>query len=421
MSADLTDLVARGVNGSRLASRHNALAAIGALHPQGLCREAFSAADAEARGLICDWAAASGYVASIDAIGNMFFAHPGADPTIAPILIGSHIDSQPAGGPFDGQFGVLAAWEAFEALHESGLPLRRPVEVAIWANEEGSRFQPTTMGSAVFARRLPLQRALAATDTAGRTVAAELQRLRASLGEIRDRALGFPVAAYVEAHIEQGPILERRGIPIGVVTSIQGLRWFTVEVAGRTGHAGTTPEADRRDAFVAAHNMIRRLRDLMADPEDVVRFTIGRFEVHPNAPNTIPGSVLFTIDFRHPDAAVLKRLGDQVEQICREAGGPQCQVTITETLDSPPTILDEELAGAIARSADELGIRTEPMTSGATHDAKYLAMVCPTAMLFIPCRDGISHSVLEHADPEHVELGTRVLAGALGLIASDGR
>ena len=420
MMASIAATVAAAVDADRLARRHEALAAIGALRPTGLSREAFTDADFEARRLILSWADARGYRAFIDPIGNMFFRSAADDRPMPPLVIGSHIDSQPAGGPFDGQVGVLAAWEAIEALEDAGVELNRPVEVAIWANEEGSRFQPTTMGSAVFTGRLALDEALAATDTEGRTLGEELRRLRPTLPGVADRQLGFPIAAFLEAHIEQGPILERRGVPIGVVSSIQGLRWFTVEVTGRTGHAGTTPEADRRDAAVAAMDMVAALRELMRDPADTVRFTVGRFEVRPNAPNTIPGSVLFTIDFRHPDAEVLRRLGDQVEPICRAHAG-RCDVAVRETLDAPPTELDPAISDAIAQASVELGISHGEITSGATHDAKYLAMVCPTGMVFIPCRDGISHSVLEHAEPEHMLLGTRVLAGAVAILLAAGR
>lgn len=420
MTGSIAATVAAAVDAERLQRRHEALAAIGALQPTGLSREAYTDADFEARRLIVSWAEARGYAAFIDPIGNMFFRRRDDDSSVPPIVIGSHIDSQPAGGPFDGQYGVLAAWESFEALDDAGVDVGRPVEVAIWANEEGSRFQPTTMGAAVFAGRLPLDEALAATDTEGRSVSDELNRLRPTLSAVADRPLGFPISAYLEAHIEQGPILERRGIPIGVVSSIQGLRWFTVEVTGRTGHAGTTPEADRRDAAVAAMEMVRALRDLMHDPDDTVRFTVGRFEVRPNAPNTIPGSVLFTVDFRHPDQDVLRRLGDQVEPICRSHAG-RCDVVVRETLDAPPTALDPRISRAIAQASAELGIPHEGITSGATHDAKYLALVCPTGMVFIPCRDGVSHSVLEHAEPEQMALGTRVLAGATAILLADAR
>ena len=232
------------------------------------------------------------------------------------------------------------------------------------------------------------------------------------------REFGFPFAACVEAHIEQGPILERSGIPIGAVMAIQGLRWFTVRVTGETGHAGTTPRVARRDALMAAVAMVQRLTELMADPADVVRFTVGRFEVLPNSPNTIPSDVLFTVDFRHPDAGVLARLGDQVASTC-QANALGCTVSVEETLDAPPTVLDADVTERIRRVTAEIGLAQMDIVSGATHDAKYVALTCPTGMIFIPCRDGVSHTVLEYAEPEQMVAGARVLAGVVASLAME--
>ena len=416
MSRSLTVQAAEAVNAERLWKRHQELAAIGAIGETGLDREALTDADFRARDLVTSWAALRGYPIAIDGIGNMFVRRAGRDERLAPVVTGSHLDSQPAGGAFDGAYGVLAAFEVLEALDDAGIVTERPVEAAVWTNEEGSRFQPTTMGSAVFAGKLPLERALQATDTSGISVREELERLfrRTPVRDRRD--VRFPLAAYVEAHIEQGPILEQRGVPIGVVTAIQGLRWFTVHVTGETGHAGTTPGSARRDAVMAAVAMIRRLSELMSDANDLVRFTVGRFEVRPNSPNTIPASALFTIDFRHPDAEVLRRLGDQVEPLCR-ANASGCSVTVDETLDAAPTVLDAAITERIRRVATELGLDHMDIASGATHDAKYLALTCPTGMVFIPCRRGLSHTALEHAEPEHMTAGTRVLAGVVASLA----
>lgn len=353
----------------------------------------------------------------MDDIGNTFVVRPGTDRNAQPIVTGSHIDSQPAGGPYDGQFGVVAAFETLAALDDADIVTRRPVWAAVWSNEEGARFQPTTMGSAVFVGQLPLEEALAAQDSEGAQVREELARLMAELPNTRRLPLGAPFAAYIEAHIEQGPIMERAGIPLGVVTSIQGLRWFTVTVTGATGHAGTTPAAGRRDALVTAHQLLRELGALMEDPDDVVRFTVGRFEVRPNSPNTIPGEVLFTIDFRHPDAAVLERLGDGVVEICNAMSGP-CSVSVTETLFAPPTALDAGISDHLRHVGTALGYSYCDIVSGATHDAKLVARTCPTGMLFIPCRDGISHSTLEYAEPEHMIIGTRALAAAVAALAA---
>lgn len=405
---------ATAVKPSRILGRHEELAAIGGLHPQGLNREAFTDADLRARLLLLSWAEARRFEAAMDDIGNLFVMRRGEADDASPVVTGSHIDSQPAGGPYDGQYGVLAAFEALEAMDDAGITSRRPAWMVVWANEEGSRFQPTTMGSAVFAGQLPLEQALAATDANGVTVGQELARLQSAM-PVRRLISSLPFEAYVEAHIEQGPILDQLRVPVGIVTSIQGLRWFTVRVTGETGHAGTTPDRDRRDALVAAVAMINGLRLLMHDAEDTVRFTVGRFDVRPNSPNTIPEEVLFTVDFRHPAAAVLAHLGDQVRAVC-EANAMGCSVTVEETLASPPTRLDATITEDIRRVSSELGYQRMDIVSGATHDSRYIAQTCPAGMLFIPCRNGLSHSVLEHAEPDHMVAGARVLAGVVATL-----
>jgi N-carbamoyl-L-amino-acid hydrolase len=417
LDTDIARRAAAAVDGARLLAQHEALAAIGRIPPSGLNRTAFSQADTAARQLLLRAAQTRGRDVLMDDIGNTFVVRPGTNPDALPIVTGSHVDSQPAGGPFDGQFGVIAAFETLEALDDAGITTRHPVWAAVWSNEEGARFQPTTMGSAVFVGELALQEALAARDSEGTLVVDELARMKAELPATGRLPLGARFAAYIEAHIEQGPIMEKAGIPLGVVTSIQGLRWFTVTVTGATGHAGTTPVAGRRDALVAAHHILRELGALMEDPDDVVRFTVGRFEVRPNSPNTIPGEVLFSIDFRHPDGAVLERLGDRVVEICDALSGP-CSVSVTETLFAPPTVLDAGISHHLRQVATALGYSYCDIVSGATHDAKLVARTCPTGMLFIPCRDGISHSTLEYAEPEHMIDGTRALAAAVAALAT---
>ena len=417
MSREVSVRAAGAVDGDRLWARHEQLCAIGALGVTGVSRETFTEADFEARRLVSSWAAERGYPIVRDDIGNLFIRRPGREDTLAPIVTGSHLDSQPAGGAFDGAFGVLAAFEVLEALDEASLVTRLPVEVAIWANEEGSRFQPTTMGSAVYVGALTLEDALAATDSAGVTVREALRQdhLPSISGR---REFGVAFAAYVEAHIEQGPSWRELDVPIGAVTAIQGLRWFTVRVTGQAGHAGTTPMGARRDAMAASVAMIQELSRAMTDPTDTVRFTVGRFDVSPNSPNTIPSSVIFTIDFRHPVASVLAKLGDQVAPICMaNAGG--CEVSVGETMNAAPTLLDPAITETIRDTARALALDCVDIVSGATHDAKQMALACPTGMIFIPCRDGVSHSVLEHVEPHQMVAGARVLAGVIAALASD--
>ncbi len=397
------------VQEDRLWRRHRQIAEIGATGRGGVNRQALTPADAEARRRVLAWAAARGFAASVDPIGNLFIRRAGRSPTASSIVSGSHLDTQPTGGNFDGVFGVLAALEVLEAVDDAGVETAHPLELAIWTNEEGARFQPTTMGSAVFAGTVPLATALATVDAHGVTVEHALAQTLEAAPVTNRRAFRFPMAAYLEAHIEQGPVLEAAGKTIGVVSGIQGLRWFWGEVTGDEAHAGTTPRARRRDALLAAVDMVRALRDLMLDPTDTVRFTVGRFEVHPNSPNTVPGRVLFTVDFRHPDREVLARLGDEVAAVCRaHAGG--CGVDVVETLNSPPTSFDRRICGLIQAAAERQGLAHMPIVSGATHDAKHMAGLCPTGMIFVPCERGISHNEAERAAAADLAAGARVLA-----------
>lgn len=408
---------AAAVDEARLWARHMDMARFGALPRGGVNRQALSPEEGQARRRLAEWAGARGFAVSTDAAGNLFVRREGRDPSLAPVLAGSHLDSQPTGGKFDGAFGVLAAFEALEALEEAGVETERAVEAVSWTNEEGSRFQPGCLGSGAFAGSMALDRALDATDRNGVAARAALEAMLAAEPDFARRPLGFPVHAYLEAHIEQGPVLERAGLPVGVVTGIQGARWFAVEVTGEEAHAGTMPLSLRKDALVAATGMLGALRELMRDPEDVVRFTVGRFEVFPGAPNTVPGRVFFTIDFRHPDAATLARLGDRVEATCRERAGG-CAVAVTETFHSLPCTFDPKAVGAVRRAVQGLGLRSMELPSGATHDAKFIAAVCPAAMVFVPCERGISHNEAENASPADLAAGTRVLAEALVELAN---
>jgi N-carbamoyl-L-amino-acid hydrolase len=401
--------VVQAVREDRLWQRLMEIATIGATGRGGVNRQALTPEDTEARWCLLTWAAQRGFSASIDAIGNLFIRRPGNEATASPVLAGSHLDTQPTGGNFDGIYGVLAAFEVLEAVSDIGVVTKRPLEIVVWTNEEGARFQPTTMGSAVFAGALALETALATTDTAGMSVALALAASMQRLAVAPQRVFRFPIAAYLEAHIEQGPILETTHHTLGIVSGIQGLRWFRIEVAGEEAHAGTTPRRIRKDAFVAAVRMVIALQALMYDAADTVRFTVGRFEVTPNSPNTVPGRVLFTIDLRHPEAAVLSRLGNQVEAVCRDQAHG-CGVVVTETLHSPPVEFDPAIRDRLRNAATHQALAHMDIISGATHDAKYMADLCPSGMLFVPCRGGISHNEAEYATPSDLAAGTKVLA-----------
>ena len=405
------------VREERLWQRHLEMAKLGATAKGGVNRQALSVEDAAARRLLTGWAAARGFAVSTDAIGNLFVRYDGSEPSAEPVLTGSHMDSQPTGGRFDGIYGVLAGFEVLEAFADAGLRPRRPLELVAWMNEEGSRFQPGAMGSAVYAGSLALDRALAAKDRAGVSVADALSQTLAAAPASRRPGFGGPIAAYVEAHIEQGPRLEAAGRTIGVVTGIQGQRRYTVDVVGEEAHAGTTPRAARKDALSAAVAIVSALEQLMADPADTVRFTVGRFEVQPGSPNTVPGRVHFTIDFRHPDTAVLAERGDRIADVAaRHAKG--CTVTVTEISRVAPTVFAPQVIDLVRDCAMQLGYQHMDMPSGAGHDAMHVARIAPSGMIFVPCWRGISHNEAENATPADLAAGARVLAEALASLAN---
>ena len=407
---------ASAVNQDRLWRRHMEMAEIGATAKGGVNRPALSPLDAESRLRLIGWAKARGFTAAQDAMGNLFIRRAGRDDDLPPVVAGSHLDSQPTGGKFDGAFGTLAAFEMLEALEDAGIETEHPVECVAWTNEEGSRFQPGTTGSLVFTGSLPLDKARAVVDWDGVTAGTALDAVLATTADLPMRPFGFPMAAHLECHIEQGPRLETAGLPIGIVTGAQGSRRYVVEVTGEEAHAGTTPEANRKDALKAAARMIVALDAAFADPDDVLRFTVGRLEASPGSPNTVPGHVRFTIDFRHPETATIERLTAEIGPVCeREAG--RCAVRVTQLNDSPPVVFDPKVVGAVRESAEALGLGAMELLSGAGHDAMKLQSHCPSGMIFIPCEKGISHNEAENATPEDVAAGARVLTAAVVRLA----
>ncbi len=403
------------VDEARLWRRHMVLAEIGATGKGGVNRQALSEEEAHARALLADWAAALGYGVSVDGISNLFIRREGTDPALAPVLTGSHIDSQPTGGKFDGAYGVLAGLEALQALDEAGIETARPIEVVAWLNEEGSRFAPGMMGSEAFAGLRPLDEIKAVTDRGGTSVADELRRAFAATPGAERREIGFPVAAFVEAHIEQGPALERAGKPIGVVTGIQGVRRMRVRVTGEEAHAGTTPKSARRDALWEAARMVDALQQTI-HVDDEHRFTVGMMEIRPNVPSVVASEVLFSIDIRHPDSDMLARLEAEVDGICRNAL-VACEVETWTIAEAPSIWFDDRVVGTIEAAAVDLGLGNMRLFSGAGHDARQLSFVCPTGMIFVPCEKGISHNEAESASPSDLADGARVLAETLVRLA----
>ncbi|WP_439595177.1 Zn-dependent hydrolase [Falsiroseomonas sp.] len=388
------------------------MAQLGAIPGDGVNRAALTDLDQQSRRLLLSWAAPLGLAPSVDALGNLFLRHEGTDPSLPAVLTGSHMDSQPKGGRFDGIWGVLAALEAVQAIREAGIATRRAIEIVAWTNEEGGRFAPGCMGSMAFSGFRPPNAWDDVKDQEGLRFGDELARLLAAEADIPRRPLGFPPFAYVEPHIEQGPLLEAEGLDIGVVTGIQGSRWFLVEIAGKTDHAGTAPLSLRQDAVQDMVRAIAALNALTADPEDVLRFTVGRVEVFPNSSNTVADLARFSIDLRHPDAAVLTARGDAVAATV-QAAMTTCRATVTETFHALPARFDPMVQEAIEAATRDLGLKPKRMPSGAFHDAQFLVPLCPTGMIFIPSRGGISHHPAEYSSPAQVARGAAVLARVL--------
>lgn len=394
------------------------MAKLGGLSKGGVNRQALSAEDAAARRLIGGWAQARGYDLFGDPIGNLYIRRAGTENDAAPVVTGSHMDSQPTGGKYDGIYGVLAGFEALEALDDAGIRTKRPVQVVAWMNEEGSRFQPGAMGSSVWSGHDDLEKMLGVTDREGVVLRDALAK---TLAEAPVRQIdGFDrnFHAYIEAHIEQGPRLEAGAKTIGVVTGIQGSQRYTLDIVGDEAHAGTTPLRVRKDALKSAVAIVSALERHMHDPADVVRFTVGRFECRPGSPNTVPGHVHFTIDFRHPDAAVLARLGGGIEAVAKAAVGP-CSVTVQRITDVAPTVFDPRIVDLVRDKANALGLPNMDMPSGAGHDAMHVAPFCPAGMIFVPCERGISHNEAEAATPSDLAAGARVLVASLEALANE--
>ncbi|BBQ00195.1 Zn-dependent hydrolase [Burkholderia sp. SFA1] len=405
------------VDEKRLAQRLAAMARIGATEKGGVNRQALSKEDAAAQRQLVQWGEALGLKPSVDAIGNLFLRLEGTDASAPPVLSGSHLDSQPTGGKFDGVFGVLAAFEAVEAIVASGVKPRASIDVVAWMNEEGSRFAPGMMGSAVFAGARELDAVLAVVDKHGVSVKDALRDVRETLRDVPERALGERVSAYVEAHIEQGPHLENEGLTIGVVTGIQGKRTFAVRVEGEAAHAGTSTRAERKDALLAAIAMVQALADALHDAEDIVKFTIGRFDVKPSAPSVVASSVDFSIDLRHPDSNVLQALGDKIQPIC-EAHAGVCAVHVTELSKAMSLDFPEPMRALIRDAASSLDLRHRDILSTAGHDARYLHYVCPSAMIFVPSHLGLTHCETEYSSSSDLTAGARLLADVLSKLAA---
>lgn len=398
MTADLR------INGDRLWHSLMEMARIGALPAGGCGRLALTDDDQIARDLFTRWAEEAGCSVTFDRLGNMFARRPGRNPDLLPIAIGSHLDTQPHGGRFDGVYGVLAGLEVVRSLNDHGIETDAPIEIVNWTNEEGARFAPAMLCSGVYAGLFDLEFALSRTDTDGLRLDEELNRI----GYAGSEPCGaHELGAFLEVHIEQGPVLERHEEVIGVVTGGQGQRWYDVAVTGRDAHSGSTPMPGRSDALVAAARMIDTVQQIaLAHGPDGVG-TVGELHVSPNSRNTIPGEVKFTIDFRNPDDSVLSAMD---RAFCAAAQAETEAEVVPEMIwHNPPVRFDPRCVDAIETATRALGYPHRRMVSGAGHDACMVARKVPTAMVFVPCKDGLSHNEAEWAEPDHLTAGCNIL------------
>jgi N-carbamoyl-L-amino-acid hydrolase len=406
----MTSLPNLRIDGARLWGELMETAAIGATQKGGICRLTLTDLDRQVRDWFKARAEKLGCTVTVDSMGAMFARRPGrAD--IPPIAMGSHLDTQPTGGKFDGALGVLAALEALRTLVEAGYETFAPIEVVNWTNEEGARFAPAMVSSGVFAGAFDAEWASARRDPAGITFAEAL----AAIGYRGPQRCGeHPLSAFFELHIEQGPILEAEEKSIGIVTGIQGIRWFEAIVRGQDAHTGATPMHLRKNALLGAARLVERVDAIARSHAPQAVGTVGRLEVKPSSPNVVPGEVFFTVDLRHPDALVL----DEMQQAWTAAAYAVTdelglEVEIAKILDQPPVRFDADCIACVRDGARAAGFAPREIVSGAGHDAGYVSRVAPSAMVFVPCRGGISHNEAEYASPEHCAAGAQVLLQAV--------
>ncbi|WP_257387519.1 Zn-dependent hydrolase [Tahibacter caeni] len=399
------------VNGRRLWDSLMEMAKIGATPKGGVCRLALTDLDKQGRDLFVRWAKEAGCTITVDRMGNVFARRAGKDDSLAPVVTGSHADSQPTGGKFDGIYGVLGGLEVIRSLNDHGIETDRPVEVVIWTNEEGSRFAPAMVSSGVFAGVFTLDYGLSRADVDGKTMGEELARI----GYAGDAPVGKPIHAAFELHIEQGPILEAENVTIGVVHAAQGQRWYEVVLTGQESHAGPTPMPRRRDALLAAAKVIQLVNAIGHAYAPYACATVGMLQVHPNSRNVIPGRVFFTVDLRHPEDTVLAQMdADLRAGIAAAADEAKVEVSKLEQIFYyAPVAFDADCVASVRAGAQKFGYSHRDIVSGAGHDACYLAQVAPTAMVFVPCIGGISHNEIEDATPEWIEAGANVLLHAM--------
>ena len=386
-------------------------ARIGATPKGGICRLTLTDYDRQVRDWFKAQCEALGCTVAIDDMGNMFARRGGKNPALAPIAMGSHLDTQPTGGKFDGLLGVLGALEAMRSLHEAAYATNAAIEVVNWTNEEGARFAPAMLASGVFAGVFTRDYAYARTDRDGKTFGAELARIGYQ-GQQRAGERRF--SGLFELHIEQGPILEAERRTIGIVQGVQGMRWYDVTVGGQAAHTGSTPMRGRKDALVGTARLIERIEAIAREHAPDAVGTVGLIENRPNSRNVIPGEVFFTIDFRHPDEKILDAMEAELRAALAAILTPmRLSYDEARIWASPPVKFSAELIDCVRVGAAEAGLTSRDMISGAGHDAAYIARVAPATMIFVPCRGGISHNEAESTSPEECAAGAQVLLNAV--------
>jgi len=402
------------INGERLWAALMAMAEIGATADGGVRRLALSDEDRAARDRVICWFEHAGLAVRVDDLGNIYGRRAGTAPHDAPVVMGSHLDTVPTGGRFDGALGVLGALEVVRALDDVGLGTWRPLEVVCWTNEEGVRFSPAMLASGVISGQFTRDQVYAVRDDAGRTFGEELNRIGYAGAEASRLSAA---AAYLELHIEQGPVLEGAGADVGIVEGVEGISWSRIEVVGRAAHAGPTPLADRRDALLAASRLVVAFREI-AERAPGVRATVGRLEVVPNAINVVPGTVRLTADLRAPRTEALDEALAAVREACaRTARDDGVTVEAAEFWRSPPTPFAPDVIAVIAEAARVRGYQARRLWAGAGHDAKYLADRFPSGMIFVPSAGGLSHNPAEWTAPDACARGAAVLMDAARALA----
>ncbi len=407
----MADLSNVRINGVRLWDSLMEMAKIGATPKGGCKRLTLTDLDKQARELFRGWCEAEGCTLKVDEMGNMFARRTGEDPSLPPVIVGSHLDTQPTGGKFDGVLGVLGALEVVRSLNDLKIKTRYPIEVANWTNEEGSRYAPAMVSSGVFAGVFSKDFAYSRVDSDGKTLGDELKRIGFK-GE--EPVGGRPVHAYFELHIEQGPILEDENIDVGVVTHGQGQRWYEIRLTGFESHAGSTPMPRRKDALLGAARIVELVNAIGLSKAPLGVSTVGMLNPYPNSRNVIPGEVFMTCEFRHPIDATLTEmdaaLKEGVEAITKKNG---LTYDLKQVFYYPPVAFDPGCVDAVRRAAQRFGYSHRDIVSGAGHDACYLARVTPASMVFTPCVDGVSHNEAEDIKQEWSTAGANVLMHAV--------